>query len=295
MKFLEVVKKAKHLFSLVKWSQEQLVNGMLIEYDGDVIDQASVIYLVSPDGEKSPLADGQYVTKSGTIFTITDGSVSSVDQKGQTPQESAGPTLQAQSKDNPPYGDVEYADPGYQEDKVKRYPIDTAEHIRAAWNYINKEENSSKYSSEDLQKIKDKIISAWKDKIEKDGPPSAESKPNPMSDKKDELKAEPATPVVEDPKEEAQETASIGQQITAAIAPVLEAINQLKESLAGTQDMAKSTKEDLSKVQETVEKLAAQPADIPKETKEIKNPFSSTKSDVKESRTYQILNSIQKP
>src|SRR5215831_8093109 len=37
-----------------------------------------------------------------------------------------------------PYGDVKYADPGYQSDGKKRYPIDTEKHIRAAWNYINK-------------------------------------------------------------------------------------------------------------------------------------------------------------
>src|SRR5260370_3386209 len=29
-----------------------------------------------------------------------------------------------------PYGNVDYADPGYQKDKKKRYPVDTAEHIR---------------------------------------------------------------------------------------------------------------------------------------------------------------------
>src|SRR6185312_5147778 len=35
-----------------------------------------------------------------------------------------------------PYGDVAYADPGYQSDKKKRYPIDSADHVRAAWSYI---------------------------------------------------------------------------------------------------------------------------------------------------------------
>jgi len=62
-----------------------------------------------------------------------------------------------------PYGDVEYADPGYQEDKKKRYPIDTEDHCRAAWSYINKEENASKYSSGDLSKIKARIKSAAKE------------------------------------------------------------------------------------------------------------------------------------
>lgn len=75
-----------------------------------------------------------------------------------------------------PYGDVEYADPGYQEDGQKRYPIDTEEHIRAAWNYISKPKNVGKYSSEDASKIKAKVVAAWKKKIDKDGPPSAAEK-----------------------------------------------------------------------------------------------------------------------
>lgn len=69
------------------------------------------------------------------------------------------------------YGDVEYADP-----TNKKYPIDTAAHIRAAWNYINQEKNASKYSASDVAAIKKRIIAAWKDKIDKDGPPSASSK-----------------------------------------------------------------------------------------------------------------------
>jgi len=68
------------------------------------------------------------------------------------------------------YGNVKFADA-----KNKKYPIDNPEHIRAAWNYINKEKNGAKYSAEDLATIKGAIVSAWKDKIDKDGPPSAEA------------------------------------------------------------------------------------------------------------------------
>jgi hypothetical protein len=75
-----------------------------------------------------------------------------------------------------PYGDVEYADPGYQEDGKKRYPIDTEAHIRAAWNYINKEKNQAQYTAAQVKRIKAKIIAAWKKKIDKDGPPSADEK-----------------------------------------------------------------------------------------------------------------------
>lgn len=69
------------------------------------------------------------------------------------------------------YGDVEFADA-----KNKKYPIDTEAHIRAAWNYINKAKNQSKYSAEDVKTIKAKIVAAWKKKIDKDGPPSASEK-----------------------------------------------------------------------------------------------------------------------
>jgi len=71
-----------------------------------------------------------------------------------------------------PFGDVEYADPGYQEDKRKRYPIDTEGRIRAAWNYIHKPSNQSFYSREQVDRIKARIVAAWKRKIDPEGPPA---------------------------------------------------------------------------------------------------------------------------
>lgn len=70
--------------------------------------------------------------------------------------------------------DVGYADPGYQPDGKKRYPIDTGRHIRAAWSYINKPGNASRYTDDQLRRIRAAIIAAWKAEIDKDGPPSAE-------------------------------------------------------------------------------------------------------------------------
>jgi len=58
--------------------------------------------------------------------------------------------------------DVKYADPGYQSDNQKRYPIDTAKHVRAAWAYINVESNASKYTSAQLGRVKSRIKSAAK-------------------------------------------------------------------------------------------------------------------------------------
>jgi hypothetical protein len=61
-----------------------------------------------------------------------------------------------------PYGDVTYADPGYQEDKKKRYPLDSETHIRAAWSYINQADNAGAYSATQLASIKAKIKVAMK-------------------------------------------------------------------------------------------------------------------------------------
>ncbi len=68
------------------------------------------------------------------------------------------------------YGTTEYADPGYQADGKKRYPIDTERHIRAAWDFINRPSNARRYVIHagdvgQFDKIKAKIIAAWKKKL----------------------------------------------------------------------------------------------------------------------------------
>lgn len=62
-----------------------------------------------------------------------------------------------------PYGDVDYADPGYQDDEKKRYPLDSEEHCRAAWSYINMPKNAAKYSPDELAKVKGRIKAALKE------------------------------------------------------------------------------------------------------------------------------------
>ncbi len=59
-----------------------------------------------------------------------------------------------------PYGDVDYADPGYQADGKKRYPIDSKEHALAANSYIHKKLNAAKYSPADLKKVVARIEAA---------------------------------------------------------------------------------------------------------------------------------------
>ena len=55
------------------------------------------------------------------------------------------------------YGDVQFADP-----TNNKYPIDTEEHVRAAWSYINKKSNAAKYAADEVDAIKGRIKRAAK-------------------------------------------------------------------------------------------------------------------------------------
>lgn len=55
------------------------------------------------------------------------------------------------------YGDVTFADP-----VNKKYPIDTEEHVRAAWSYVHMPRDADKYSKEDLKTIENRIKQAGK-------------------------------------------------------------------------------------------------------------------------------------
>ncbi len=76
---------------------------------------------------------------------------------------------------NPDEGLYEYGDVKFADEVNKKYPIDTPEHIRAAWSYIHIPRDFDKYSEHDLKIIKSRIISAWKKEISPEGPPSAEN------------------------------------------------------------------------------------------------------------------------
>lgn len=61
-----------------------------------------------------------------------------------------------------PYGDVVYADPGYQKDKKKRYPVDTKAHAKSAWAFVGQADNARLYTSAQLKRIKQRITKALK-------------------------------------------------------------------------------------------------------------------------------------
>jgi hypothetical protein len=55
------------------------------------------------------------------------------------------------------YGDVQFADP-----VNNKYPIDTPEHVRAAWSYINHKDNAAEYDKDEVRTIKERIKRAAK-------------------------------------------------------------------------------------------------------------------------------------
>src|SRR3954471_8235952 len=55
------------------------------------------------------------------------------------------------------YGDVEFADP-----VNNKYPVDTPEHVRAAWSYIHHKDNTAKYDADEVRQIEGRIKRAAK-------------------------------------------------------------------------------------------------------------------------------------
>jgi len=63
---------------------------------------------------------------------------------------------------NPERGEREYGDVTFADPVNNKYPIDTPDHVRAAWSYINHADNAVKYSKEEVQTIKGRIKEAAK-------------------------------------------------------------------------------------------------------------------------------------
>jgi len=72
---------------------------------------------------------------------------------------------------NPNRGLHEYGNVAFADEVNKKYPIDNEKHIRAAWSYIHMPRNYNEYNTKDQETIKNRIIKAWKEKIDPQGPP----------------------------------------------------------------------------------------------------------------------------
>jgi hypothetical protein len=72
------------------------------------------------------------------------------------------------SEDEHKYGDVNAPAIRFADRTNKKYPIDTPEHVRAAWRYrttaarINHKDNAAKYDADEVEVIKDRIKKAAK-------------------------------------------------------------------------------------------------------------------------------------
>lgn len=146
--------------------------------DGDVrILQSSMNRLLGLSGPNALAVDGRYGPKTTAQVKKLQKALG-LDQSGQVDanlikQISALKSLPSKTPAKPkgapvhrsmtkPYGDVAYADPGYQDDKKQRYPIDTVEHAKAAWVYVNQGDNASAYDDRSLVKVKTRIKAALK-------------------------------------------------------------------------------------------------------------------------------------
>ncbi len=63
---------------------------------------------------------------------------------------------------NPEEGERKYGDVKFADSINKKYPIDTPEHVRAAWSYINQKDNAAKYDADEVETIKERIKRAAK-------------------------------------------------------------------------------------------------------------------------------------
>lgn len=102
----------------------------------------------------------------GTPATSESAPICSVEMNESAPEASA--------KLGKTHNIIHFADPGFQPDGKKRYPIDTEQEIRTTWTHIIKTRNAKKYTDDQLNRIKTAIIAAWKEKIDKAGPSTAE-------------------------------------------------------------------------------------------------------------------------
>jgi len=71
-------------------------------------------------------------------------------------------TIKRRGDTNPAEGEREYGSVTFADPTNKKYPIDTPEHIRAAWSYINHKDNASKYDASEVRTIKSRIKAAAK-------------------------------------------------------------------------------------------------------------------------------------
>lgn len=70
------------------------------------------------------------------------------------------PSIHRRDDVRPSEGEHKYGDVTFADQTNKKYPIDTPEHVRAAWSYINHQDNAAKYDQDEVAAIKERIRQA---------------------------------------------------------------------------------------------------------------------------------------
>jgi hypothetical protein len=273
----------------VKFFTTKLSDNTSVQCTGD-LEKGSVLNSVDDGGNASPLPDGEYKFADGGGCIIMNGVVDSFTAPAAPIEQE--PKQQAQAAQKEDDGDVKYADSGLQADKEKRYPIDTEEHIRAAWNYINKKENASQYSDTDLKTVKDNIVAAWKEKIDPKGPPS--------DIKNEDMDSDTSTDSTSDSSSDDSSSNTSDQPVSSddvaaaiaqALAPIIAQLQSIQDALSGAvnsttecakeakaaTEMSKQTQIALKEIGEVVEILADEPSVKKVEASNV-NPFRDSES-----------------
>lgn len=117
------------------------------------VDEAELSFTEAAPDNDEPGCDGSCCKECGMNATENASAVA-LAEKGAPALKSGKPAAA------PTPGASDYADPGYQDDKAKRYPLDTKAHARAAWSYINQPRNAKMYTAAQLKRIKARIVKA---------------------------------------------------------------------------------------------------------------------------------------
>ena len=158
-----------------KWDDE--VNKGVTRYTADPTEISLVDLPCIPSAQFTVVkADGgtelrkfETATDNAEALTKWADSLTDAERAAVLAKIAKRPNVDAKEGEHKYGDDAHFADP-----KNKKYPLDTAKHIRAAWAYIHMPKNADKYSAEDVKTIKARIVAAWKEKIDKGGPPAAE-------------------------------------------------------------------------------------------------------------------------
>ena len=101
MQLSKALRKVKAILSSVKLKQDTLADGSIIQFDGERLDVDSCVYMLDQAGNEFLLANGSYLTKTGTTFSIVNSMVTDVKVVSAANTEDK-PVKQAQAEQETP-------------------------------------------------------------------------------------------------------------------------------------------------------------------------------------------------